>query len=168
MNWLHVCNNVERMMARATDSPLLRETQRHVLKFLVEVRSLVDFIITAEALESNLEECIYRVVSLKPRLLAVFDVLTFCSTHEQSGHDGELNVLFLRLHYNDTGWADLSATWKEKARNLRLGSICNDVSRLAATWTANLDEYHLLDRASFWYYPLISTLGIALTFRNLD
>ena len=135
-------------MCTPADSSLAQVAQQQVLKFVAEVRSVADCLSEADlstpsGIEENLKSCYLSVVALKPRMLAMLDILEFCRTQEHAGHDGELNALFACLNFEYA--ADLtadggSASWEDKARDARIGHGSHVSSLLLDEFAKVLDK----------------------------
>ena len=129
IKWHQVCDRIERTMRKQSDSPLVQVVQRHLLKFVAEVRSVADCVggaasSTPDSMAENPESYSYssRIESLTPALLVALDILEFCRVQERNGHDGELNALFARLNYEEATGPDgvrESASWQDMARAAR-------------------------------------------------
>ena len=134
IKWHQVCDNIERMMRKQTESPLVQVLQRLVLKFVAEVRSVADCVGDADlSTPESRTDNYWRIVSLKPGILTTLDILAFCGSQEQNGHDGELNALFVRLNFEEATGPDAvggSASWQYKARAARTGRVALDFRRL--------------------------------------
>ena len=134
----NVCDSIEQRAQRLKDSPLVRVARMRLSKLVAEVHSVTDSIVEAaftdESGDEGLEYCINRARSLNPGILAALDVLEFCRTHDQVGHDGELNALYARLNLGlddgGSGGDGRLATWKERARLARLEDKSKGLVRL--------------------------------------